>query len=77
MAESTSRTDLASDFVSAETAGSVAYVTLSRPEKANALNLSGSGLSVPEAADFEAYDGVTPPDQPGAVIGYHVPVQAA
>ena len=37
--------------------------------------IPASGLVVAETPDFEVYDGRFEPDQPGAVIDYHVPVR--
>lgn len=37
--------------------------------------IPASGLRLIDAPDFELYPGPTPPDQAGAVIDYHVPVE--
>lgn len=38
--------------------------------------IPASGLRVADSPDFELYDGRFEPDQPGAVIDFHVPVEA-
>ena len=37
--------------------------------------IPASGLRVADSPDFELYDGQFAPDQPGAVIDFHVPVE--
>ncbi len=38
--------------------------------------IPASGHAIADAPDFERYDGRTPPDRPGAVVDFHVPVKA-